>query len=125
LGWLDMGDITTRFGGVPASTSSTQLSSISPHSGDGFELSARWIISNSFEQFKPSVRAGVWRMDIKNRYADLAEASRRTDHDYVPFVGADAQWLLTEHWSAKLGASHYYTEEYGTTTVNLGAIYKF
>lgn len=125
LGWLDMGEITTRFSGIPESTNPAQLTAVAPQSGKGFELGMRWQVTDRFEHLKPSLRAGVWMMDFKQRYIEDAGINRDSEGDNVAFIGADAQWVLSEHWSTKLGVSRYYTQEYGTVTVNLGVVYNF
>jgi 6-phosphogluconolactonase (cycloisomerase 2 family) len=125
LGWLDLGEITTRFNGVHESTTSAQLTSISPQSGKGIELGMRWQVTDRFEHLKPSLRAGVWMMDFKQRYIDDAGIAQNSEGDNVAFIGADAQWVLSNNWSTKLGVSRYYTHEYGTATIHLGVLYSF
>jgi hypothetical protein len=125
LGWLDMGEITTRFSSIPESTNPAQLAPISPQSGKGIELGMRWQVTDRFEYLKPSLRAGVWMMDFKQRYIDDAGIAQNSEGDNVAFIGADAQWVLNNNWSTKLGISRYYTQEYGTVTINLGVVYNF
>lgn len=125
LGWLDMGEITTRFSGIPKSVSAAQLTSISPQSGKGIELGMRWQVTDRFEHLKPNFRAGVWMMDFKQRYIDDAGIAQNSEGDNVALIGADAQWVLNNNWSTKLGVSRYYTQGYGTVTINLGVAYNF